>query len=134
MARARKPRESDPWPQRLRFMELVDSMVEAGTPLEQIADALGLPTTKSLEVSYRSDFSRIPGRKTMEKAAALFKVNLWEIYGPPEIEPKDELEQAREFIIDAMGSDITTRLTDDQILKAFRVARRAAQAVLDDRQ
>ena len=81
MARPRKSRAADPWKQRDRFMELVDQKVASGTPMPEIAKALGLRTTSSLDTAYRYDHRRIPKRPTIERAAAYFGVSQSEIYG-----------------------------------------------------
>lgn len=83
MPRARKPRNLDPWPQRDRFIELVDAKAATGVSLAEIASALGLTTTSSLETAYRYDHRRIPKRTTLQRAAYYFGVPLSELYGEP---------------------------------------------------
>lgn len=129
MARPRKPREDDPWKQRDRFMELVDQKVEEGIPLSEIAKALGLSSTRSLEISYRHDRSRTPKRTTIVKAAQYFGVPQSEIYG--DSEPHSEAGMARAFLVSGgMGSDDVEALSDEQVIEAWRVALATAKAVL----
>lgn len=129
MPRPRKPRETDPWRQRDRFMALVDAKVAEGVPLEEIARALGLRTANSLEKAYRYDHARIPKRKTIELAAAYFGVEQSEIYG--DATPTTEAEMARAFLTSGgMGSDEVGTITDEQVIDAWRVALATARAML----
>jgi transcriptional regulator with XRE-family HTH domain len=134
----KKSPENDRWPQRRRFFELVDAKVASGVTLEEIAEAMGLETTNSLEVSYRKDRSRRPARTKIERAAEYFGVNISEIDGPRIVieSEKDEVTLAREFLEDAMGHEIASRLTDDQAVVARKAAiAKASQvvaALLDD--
>jgi len=129
MPRPRKPRETDPWRQRDRFMALVDAKVAEGVPLKEIAHALGLRTANSLEKAYRYDHARIPKWKTIELAAAYFDVEQAEIYG--DALPTTEADRARLFLVSTgMGSDDVSTLTDEQVTDAWRVAVASAMAVL----
>jgi hypothetical protein len=47
-----------------------------------------------------------------------------------ELAPKDELTLAKEALTGAMGSEVLSKLTDDQILAAYRVAMATAKAML----
>lgn len=82
MGRPRKAEIEDVWLKRARWNELVDAKLLAGVTYQQIADALGLASTRSLEHEWRYDRTRRPGRGTMELAAPYFGVDLWEIDGP----------------------------------------------------
>ena len=81
MGKPRSSEISDVWPKRARFVELLDQKLEMAT-YEEIAVALGLKSTRSLEHEWRYDKSRRPGRKTLELAAPYMGVDIWEIDGP----------------------------------------------------
>lgn len=128
MAHPKKPREGDPWAQRPRFIELLDEKIKNGVPPEQIAKALKLKTTSSLDVSYRYDHARKPKRGVMELAAAYFGVPLAELYG--ETEPVTEIEKARAAVKDAhAGGDISV-FSDEQVLNAYKAMLAVAKAML----
>lgn len=82
MARSKNPELVDAWPQRSRFVELLDAKLSKGVAYEKVAKALGLRSTRSLEHEWRYDRSRRPGRKVLELAADYFGVNVWELDGP----------------------------------------------------
>ena len=113
MAAPKKPREGDPWKQRARFVELLDSKIGEGATLEEIASALLLKTTRSLEFSYRFDRSRIPKRNTMEAAAKYFGVPLSEIYSDDEFIPSNESSEKAKVLASAMYQDLK-ELPEDQ--------------------
>lgn len=128
MAQHKKPRDGDPWAQRPRFIELLDEKIKNGTTPEEIAAALKLKTTSSLDVSYRYDRSRKPERKVMELAAAFFNVPLSELYG--ETAPVTEIEKARAAVKDAhAGGDISS-FTDEQVLNVYKAMLAVARAML----
>jgi transcriptional regulator with XRE-family HTH domain len=81
MARPRNSEIQDVWPKRARFVELLDAKLTTATYAE-IAKALKLTSTRSLEHEWRYDRSRRPGRRTLELAAPYLGVELWEIDGP----------------------------------------------------
>ena len=80
MGRPRNTERNDPWPKRARFVELLDAKLNSGATYQEIADALGLVSTRSLEQEFRTN--RRPGRGTLERAAVYFGVELWELDGP----------------------------------------------------
>lgn len=82
MARSKKPELVDAWPQRSRFVELLDAKLSKGAGYEKVARALGLRSTRSLKHEWRYDKSRRPGRKALELAADYFGVDVWELDGP----------------------------------------------------
>ena len=139
--------KQDPWDQRAFFLGLLDAKVEeiAGghiakgvstddarqLALMEIARELGLESTAGLEHSYRYDKARRPKPQVMEKAAPYFGVQLWQIYGPkPVAAERDELTLAKEALAGAMGLETVNKLTDEQILSAYRVAMTTAKAML----
>jgi len=139
MSRPRKPRTEGPWPQRLRFLDLLEAKVQEFADegltrdgaLKRVAKILGLKSTNSLENSYRYDFSRIPKRPTMEKAATYFGVPLWEIYGPPPMDDEDaEYRLCLEIARHVQGSADVDKLTRDEVLHLGRVALATAKAML----
>lgn len=144
-----QPASTNPdfWPQRSFFIGLVDAKVEEiasrhvnqgvsrsdaeSQAFMEIAQALGLESSSGLERSYRYDKTRRPKRQVLEKATKYFGVELWQIYGPkPEPSEKDELALAKEALQGAMGSEVLSKLTDEQILAAYRVAMTTARAML----
>lgn len=134
MARPRKPRELDPWPQRLHFFELVDAKLGEGLTLLDVAKALGLETASSLQTSYRHDFSRIPKRQAMEKAAALFGVPIWEIYGPKPSQEDEEYRIGYDLALTAQGGGKpAAELTRDEIIHMGKVAIATAKAMLSNK-
>jgi len=80
MGRPRKAEQADHWPKRGRFVELLDAKLAGGATYEEIATALGLASTRSLEQEFRT--KRRPGRGTLELAAVYFDVDVWELDGP----------------------------------------------------
>jgi len=126
------------WPKKDAFSNQAKSyQVKTGKTQAQVADDLGvsLPTFRNYLYG-----SKTPGLATIQKAAVLFGCSITEFVDDPGAEAptgpseqKTELDQAREFIVDAMGSGITSRLTDDQILSAYRVALKTAAAMLEQR-
>jgi len=129
VSRARFPRPEDPWPQRMYVLSLIDAKIANGTPIEEIAKALELGTTYSLETGYRYNYDRIPHRKTVELMAKYFKVPATAIY---EASPEDkgELALAREFITGAIGSEASSMVQDEKAVAAYRAAVASLKAVL----
>lgn len=70
----------------------------------------------------------MPSRARVKRLAAYFGVPEWKIWGTKN--DKDEITLAKEFLTGAMGSDVVDKLTDDQILSAYRVAMATAKAML----
>ena len=116
------PRESRPWPQekRKRFAELLDAKLAEGVSYSEIAKALGLRSTRSLEHDWRYDKNRRPSRITLERASDYFQVSIFEIdieYSqPPAGVPAsswDEASEKTKVIASAMFQDLT-ELPEDQ--------------------
>jgi len=126
MARPKNPELPDTWPQRARFVELLDAKLAEGVDLHEIAEALGLPKTRSLEHEYRYSKSRRPSRGTIELAAKYFGVSTRELDGPVD----DEFERARLFLIDACGEGRVETLTRQQALDAYRTMKAVAITML----
>jgi len=139
MARSKNPELPETWPQRARFVELVDAKVAEGTSLEAVAAALGRSSTRSLEHEWRYDKSRRPGRKTLELAAAYFGVSLWELDGPPApgeplVEEQGVAEDAlpysaeEQFDLRALGTNLK-RLTPEaraRVIEAWQAVLRTS--------
>ena len=132
MARERIARPNDPWPQRFAVLDLIDDAVASGTSLADLARAFGLDTPYSLETGWRYNYDRKPHMNTVEKMAWYFNVPISTIYSPTPIpqNPKDELTLAREALTGAMGAESVSRVSDEQILAAYRVAMATAKAML----
>jgi len=100
MGRPRKAEHIDSWPKRSRFVALLDAKLAAGASYQEIAKALGLSSTRSLEQEFRT--TRRPGRNTLEKAAPYFEVNYWDLDGPAS---DDEFG----YIMGILGKNLTTK-------------------------
>ncbi len=119
----------DPWKQRDRFMELVDAKIASGATVEEIAQAIGLKTVRSLVHGYRYDHARMPKRTTIQLAARYFGVSETEIYGEDPAEISQEA-LARAIAIQAMGADDVALISPEKMLEAYKVALATARAVL----
>lgn len=130
MARPKNPELPDTWPQRARFVELLDGKLAEGVDLHKIAEALGLKSARSLKHEWRYDKSRRPGRGTIELAAQFFGVSPWELDGPVVDLADSEYERARLILIDACGEAPVETLTREQTLDAYRALKAVAATML----
>lgn len=81
MAGTREKKEES-WPKRTAFLAYLDKALAEGFTYTQVAEALRLRSTRSLEHEWRYDKDRRPGRKTLELAAEFFHVPFWHLDGP----------------------------------------------------
>jgi len=131
MTRQRSLRPDDPWPQRFFVLDLIDREVEKGVTLADLASAFGLDKAYSLETGWRYNYDRKPHMNTLEKIADYFNIPISKVYDKnPSDTPRDELALAKETIEGSMGSGVVSKLTDEQILVAYRVAIAAVKAYL----
>lgn len=71
---SRSHKTEDVWPQRHVCVALLDKKLADGWTYEDMAKALKLRGTGSLEVSYRYDRKRMPSRPMIKRLAAFFGV------------------------------------------------------------
>jgi transcriptional regulator with XRE-family HTH domain len=128
MGRPRNPGIEEKWPaeKRARFIELLDAKLEGGATYQEIAKALGLPSTRSLEHEFRYDRRRRPRRTTLELAAPYFGVRVSEIDGEDVEGLGSELELAKAFLVDAIGEERVEIMTPEEMIEALRRARAIA--------
>jgi transcriptional regulator with XRE-family HTH domain len=82
MGRPRNKDIQDVWPRRARFLKCLDAKLADGVTYAEIAEALELGSTRSLEHEWRYDRSREPGRNTLRLATVYFGKPPLEFEGP----------------------------------------------------
>jgi len=78
----RRSKNEDVWPQRHIYVALLDQKLADGMTYPEIAKAVGLASSRSLEHEWRHDKLRMPGRQSMKRLAEIFGVTESALYGP----------------------------------------------------
>ena len=120
----------DPWEQRAFVVGLIDKKLEEGWSYEDLAKALKLRGTRSLENDWRYDKRRIPGRHSVTRLAEFFDLPETSIYKPRVDPDQARFELARAIISTAMGDGAIETLSREQILNAAEVALATVKSVL----